>query len=111
MLPDPTTLSSAELHVLAQLHLSSAHNLMTTLKLLSPAAFAAGSSYPDLSVLDDADNGMFSMASTLIDMQLFHLTRAAMLVAHSRQRLRASADCSSMDSCTEAAMPLKFLDL
>jgi hypothetical protein len=73
--------------VLAKLHLSSAHNLMATLRLLAPSAFAGGAAHPDLSALDDADGSLLAMASTLIELQLFHLTRAATLTAHTRVRL------------------------
>jgi hypothetical protein len=86
MLPDPSSFSSCDLPVLAKLHLSSAHNLMATLKLLAPAAFAGGSSQPDLSALDDADSSLLGMAATLIELQLFHLQRAAALTA-SRKRI------------------------
>ena len=85
---------------------------MATLRLLAPSAFAGGAAHPDLSALDDADGSLLAMASTLIELQLFHLTRAATLTAHSRRRLaqRASADCSSMhSSCTEVGL-VQFLD-
>jgi hypothetical protein len=94
--------------VLAKLHLSSAHNLMATLRLLAPSAFAGGAAHPDLSALDDADGSLLAMVSTLIELQLFHLTRAATLTAHSRVRLQlqrsaavrraSAASCSSNSS-------------
>jgi hypothetical protein len=98
VLPDPSSFSSVDLPVLTKLHLSSAHNLMATLKLLAPAAFAAGSSQPDLNALDEADSSLLGMAATLIELQLFHLQRAAALTATTRKRLTQHGDGVHMGS-------------
>lgn len=111
-LPDPCSFSSVELPELAKLHVSSAHNLMATLRLLAPAAFARGvSQQPDLSALDDADSSLLGMAANLVELQLFHLQRAATLTAAARKRLAQrhagtqlhawvsdASSCSSSDS-------------
>jgi hypothetical protein len=98
VLPDPASISSQELPELAKLHVSSSSNLMATLKLLAPEAFAADPLHPDLSALDDMEPSLLAMASTLIELQLFHLKRAAVLTAHSRHRVakaRAAAQCEA----------------
>lgn len=69
---------------------------MATLKMLAPEAFAADPMHPDLSALDDMDPSLLAMAQTLIELQLFHLKRAATLTAHSRHRVakaRAAGQC------------------
>jgi hypothetical protein len=98
VLPDPSSFSAGDLPVLAKLHLSSAHNLMATLKLLAPAAFASGSSQPDLNALDDADSSLLGMAATLIELQLFHLQRAAALTAATRKRLAQQRCAEDLDA-------------
>ena len=98
VLPDPACISSTELPELAKLHVSSSSSLMATLKLLAPAAFAADPLHPDLSALDDMDPSLLAMASTLIELQLFHLKRAATLTAHSRQRLAQRSTSTSVST-------------
>lgn len=69
---------------------------MATLKLLAPAAFAKGGHYPDLCALEDAEEGLVTMVTILIDLQLFHLHRAAKLTAVRRSELLTS----SSSNCT-----------
>lgn len=109
VLPDPCSLTSQELPELAKLHLSSAHNLMATMRLVAPAAFTKGSQ-PDLAALDQLEGGVLTMVSTLIELQLFHLQRAAALTAHRRERLwlaqqasqGATAWSASSSGCTDS---------
>jgi hypothetical protein len=73
---------------------------MATLKLLAPEAFAAAPLHPDLSALDDMEPSLLAMASTLIELQLFHLKRAAVLTAHSRHRMAQRAAGMSASTCS-----------
>lgn len=100
MLPQPVAFTGPELHELAKLHLSSAGNLMTTMRLVAPAAFTKDASHPDLSALNDLEGGVIGVVSILIELQLFHLRRAAVLTAHHRWRLtqRPSERAVSTDS-------------
>ena len=87
LLPDPTTLSYQDLPDLAKLHVSSARNMMSTMRLLVPHAFTQDRDYPDLSALDSAAGCVLDMVAVLIDLQVFHLQRAQTLTAYSRHRL------------------------
>jgi hypothetical protein len=73
---------------------------MATLKLLAPEAFAADPLHPDLSALDDMQPSVLAMASTLIELQLFHLKRAATLTAHSKHRLAQRQAGTSASTCS-----------
>jgi hypothetical protein len=73
---------------------------MATLKLLAPEAFAADPMHPDLSALDDMEPSLLAMAQTLIELQLFHLKRAAALIAHSRARLAQRQAGMSASTCS-----------
>jgi hypothetical protein len=61
---------------------------MTALRLMAPAAFdPADAEYPNVAALDTADSELLSMVSAVVEMQLFHLSRAGQLVAVTKQRL------------------------
>jgi hypothetical protein len=103
-LPNIETIQTQELQELALLHRSSATNLMATIRLVAPSAFEAGASKPDQQLLSQLDSSILSMVSCLVELQLFHLQRAAVLSTTSRRRqqqgegiVRISCDsnCSS----------------
>lgn len=82
--------------LLAQLHLSSASNLMKTIRILAPSAFPTGCTSPDQALLLQLGDSQLQVVTCLIELQLFHLQRAAALVAHAKQHLRkpcAQAQC------------------
>jgi hypothetical protein len=73
---------------LAQLHLSSASNMMKTLRLVAPSIFVnASAAVPDHTLLLQLEGSQLQLVTCLIDVQLFHLQRAAALVAHARQHM------------------------
>lgn len=89
-MPHPNAYKPKDLTHLSQLHLSSAKNLMTSMKLLAPAAFAAGTAHPNLTALEEAGStAVTHMVSVLVELQLFHLVRAAALSAHKRRLIVA----------------------
>lgn len=76
---------------LAQLHLSSASNMMKTLRLVAPSVFVNRSAVvPDHALLLQLEGSQLQMVTCLIDLQLFHLQRAAALVAHAKQHMRST---------------------
>lgn len=88
MLPDAVHYSPQEIQKLVSLHSSSARDLMTALRLMAPEAFdPANTEFPNVAALDTADGELMSMVSALIEMQLFHLSRAGQLLAVMKQRL------------------------
>lgn len=100
-LPSVEELETGQLPQLAQLHLSSAASLMTTIRLLAPSAFAEGASSPDEQLLSLLDCSLLNMVSCLIDLQLFHLQRAALLAARSRRCSKQTRNVSSLGrSCS-----------
>lgn len=97
-LPAVEDLEKDQLPALSRLHLSSASNLMATIKLLAPRAFAEGASSPDELLLAQLDGNLLDMVSCLVELQLFHLQRAALLAAHSRRHMKHACHMHS-SSC------------
>jgi hypothetical protein len=97
-LPSIDAIQTQDLQDLALLHRSSAANLMATIRLLVPSAFEAGASKPDQLLLSQLDSSVLSMVSCLVELQLFHLQRAAVLSATSRRR-QQQGDSSMRISC------------
>jgi hypothetical protein len=71
--------------------------MMTTIRTLTPAAFPAssGQSSLDPERLADLSRAEGALVATLIELQLLHLRRAAVLLAHSRAPAvgTSSTDC------------------
>jgi hypothetical protein len=110
-LPPVESLALGDLPVLAKLHLSSATSMMATILKLAPAAFGTSSGVSisastDIERLAELSTAEGALVAALIDLQLFHLKRAAALTAHSRQRLAqqhcSRSSCSSNSSCSDA---------
>lgn len=101
-LPNVDDLDTQQLPTLAQLHLSSASSLMATVKLLAPSAFPAEADSPDEDLLSYLDSSLLSMVSCLIELQLFHLQRAAHLSATSRRRAKLAQALVVSGSCNSS---------
>jgi len=86
-LPCPAVVPTHELPALAHLHLSSASNLMATIKLLVPHAFNQDSAEPDMAVICSLTGTAESIVSRLMDLQLLQLVRAKQLTRHMRMRI------------------------
>jgi hypothetical protein len=100
VLPSLDPVPTQELPDLAHLHLNSAGHLMATIKLLVPHAFQDSATEPNLAALLPVSGPAAGMVSTLIELQLFHLTRAKDVTAHMRARIahRRSAVQRQMQS-------------
>ncbi len=90
-LPNVDQLTTSQIPELEQLHLSSANNLMATIRILAPSAFAEGASSPDEERLSNLADDVLDAVYCLIDLQLFHLQRAALLAATIRRRAAVTA--------------------
>ena len=87
-LPPVQDLELNDLPALAQLHMSSAANMMKTLRLLTPGVFTDDSDRPNEALFLQLEGEQLDVVTMLIDLQLFHMTRAAALVAAAKERLR-----------------------
>lgn len=100
-LPAVEQLETQQLPVLAQLHVSSATNLMATARILAPSAFPEGASSPDEHMLSQLDEPLLEVVCSLIDLQLFHLQRAALLSATSRRRSAGHPRCPAASAVSD----------
>jgi hypothetical protein len=58
---------------------------------VAPAAFVSGAATPDQTLLLQLEGPALQLVSSLIELQLYHLQRAAVLVAHARQHLHGTS--------------------
>jgi hypothetical protein len=72
--------------------------MMQTIRLVAPWLFVNGSASPDSALLLELEGGQLELVTCLIELQLFHLRRAAALVAHAKQHLRSTSAGSSTSS-------------
>lgn len=96
-LPPLGDMTREALPKLAELHLSSASSMAHAIKLLVPGAFVnnnnkdgggnSTSLSPNWQALCKEGEGVMSMVSSLIDLQLFHLLRAQAITAEMRFRI------------------------
>jgi len=89
---------------LAHLHLSSASNLMATIKLLVPHAFNQDSAEPDMAVICSLTGTAESMVSTLIELQLLLLTRAKEVTQQMRLRIAQRQQCAQLQELEQRHM-------
>lgn len=80
-----------ELPTLARLHTSSATNLMKTLRLLVPGAFPQDSNTPNQLQVAHLDGPLLDAVGLLTELQLFHLQRAAELLAYRKKLMTGGA--------------------
>lgn len=103
MLPPLASIPAQVLPGIAHIHLQSASQIKTKMKLLAPEAFA-GSVEEPVSMHGFADRlppSAEPMVLALIELQIFHLRRAQEVVAQMRINTRARLAC--MDMCATAA--------
>jgi len=103
MLPPLASIPAQVLPGIAHIHLQSASQIKTKMKLLAPEAFA-GSVEEPVSMRGFADRlppSAEPMVLALIELQIFHLRRAQEVAAQMRMNTRARLAC--MDMCATAA--------
>jgi hypothetical protein len=85
-LPAVHDLEPAEAARLALLHINSASSMMRTVRLVAPHIFAsATSTIPNLILVHQLQGGSLLLVLALIELQLFNLKRAAVLVARAQE--------------------------
>jgi hypothetical protein len=68
---------------------------MATARILAPSAFPEGASSPDEQMLSQLGEPVLEVVCSLIDLQLFHLQRAALLAATGRRRSAGRPHCTA----------------